>query len=155
MFLKPCTGRKSCLDPIPNIFMIFKKLKQRFFLSSSSSSSSSFSFFSSPDATPSFLSLFIVLRSSHHHRLRRSKVTGNESKYFLKIFKKPKIPKTPKIDHPKKVDFGPFSTPLYRPIRTVFRDGAKIVIFEGSRPQNRKKALFCKKTEGGGEKERV
>ena len=43
-------------------------------------------------------------------------------------------PKSPKPDHPKKVDFGPFSTPLYRPIRTVFRDGAKMVIFEGSRP---------------------
>ena len=66
---------------------------------------------------------------------------------FSKNIKKPKIPKTPKTDHPKKVDFGPFSTPLYRPIRTLFRDGAKIVIFEGSRPQNRKKALFCKKRE--------
>ena len=55
-------------------------------------------------------------------------------------------PENPKTDHPKKVDFGPFSTPLYRPIRTVFRDGAKMVIFEGSRPQNRKKAFFCKKT---------
>ena len=55
-------------------------------------------------------------------------------------------PKSPKPDHPKKVDFGPFSTPLYRPIRTLFRDGAKIVIFEGSRPQNRKNDLFCKKT---------
>ena len=31
MFLKSCKGRKSCLDPIPNIFMIFKKLKQHFF----------------------------------------------------------------------------------------------------------------------------
>ena len=68
---------------------------------------------------------------------------------LLKIFENhenPKKSKTPKTDHPKKVDFGPFSTPLYRPIRTLFRDGAKIVIFEGSRPQNRKKALFCKKT---------
>ena len=64
-------------------------------------------------------------------------------------------PKSPKPDHPKKVDFDPFSTSLYRPIRTLFRDGAKMVIFEGSRPQNRKKALFCKKTWSGGAAERV
>ena len=151
MFLKTCKGRKSCLDPIPNIFMIFKNLQQRFF----SSSSSTFFIFHkmkfSPGTIPRFLQIFIDSSSStffHFYNrqwIKKSDVFSSTSKN----------PKTPKTDHPKKVDFGPFRPSLYRPIRTGFRDGAKMVIFEGSRPQNRKKALFCKKTWSGGESERV
>ena len=143
MFLKSCKGRKSCLDPIPNIFMIFKKSQQRFF--------SCFYFFHhrcwkfSPALAHDFCKillknfLFIIF-------IVVIDMTQSELK-ICKIFKTLIFSKTPKTDHPKKVDFGPFSTPLYRPIRTVFRDGAKMVIFEGSRPQNRKKALFCQKNE--------
>ena len=142
MFLKSCKGRKSRLDPIPNIFMIFKNSQQAFF--------SCFYFFHhhccnfSPTSAHGFfkisLKTFIVIVV-----IVIVVMTGSKLK-ICKIFKTSIFPKTPKTDHPKKVDFDPFSTPLYRPIRTLFRDGAKMVIFEGSRPQNRKKALFCKKT---------
>ena len=143
MFLKSCKGRKSCLDPIPNVFIIFENLQQHFF------------------------SCFLF---SHHHRCNFLPALAHDfckisliavvnifiiivfimtaiALKIVKIIKTLIFPKTPKTDHPKKVDFGPFSTPLYRPIRTLFRDGAKIVIFEGSRPQNRKKAFFCQKNE--------
>ena len=143
MFLKTCKGRKSCLDPIPNIFMIFKKSQQRFF--SCFYNFQEFHFIFSPASAHDFckissitvVNIFIIIVFI---------MTAIALK-IVKIIKTLIFPKTPKTDHPKKVDFGPFSTPLYRPIRTLFRDGAKIVIFEGSRPQNRKKALFCQKNE--------
>ena len=103
---------------------------------------------SSPDTIPRFLQLFINFRFSTFHDFRRRHETENELKKVEKVdifAKSQKSPKTPKPDHPKKVDFGPFRPSLYRPIRTGFRDGAKMVIFEGSRPQNRKKPFFCKK----------
>ena len=113
---------------------------------------------SSPGTIPRFLQHFVNFRFSHFHDFHRANKTESELKKVEKVdisSMTPKSPKTPKPDHPKKADFGPFRPSLYRPIRTGFRDGAKMVIFEGSRPQNRKKALFCKKTWGGGEKERV
>ena len=148
MFLKSCKGRKSCLDPIPKLFMIFKNLQQRFFSSSSSMIDHFQNVAIVPRHNPTFFARFH--RSPLSTFFSRSWL--KESWKFSKISKKPKIPKT---DHPEKVDFGPFSTSLYTPIHSLFRDGAKMVIFEGSRPQNRKKALFCKKTWSGGEKERV
>ena len=143
MFLKTCKGRKSCLDPIPKLFMIFENLQQRFFYKNFHENDFIKSWNRPPAQSHVFLQIFIVLSSSTFSWFYNRQWI----KIFSKIFKKPKIPKTPKTDHPKKVDFDPFSTPLYRPIRTLFRDGAKIVIFEGSRPQNRKKALFWQKNE--------
>ena len=142
MFLKSCKGRKSCLDPIPKLFMIFKNSQQRFFSSSSTiidDNSSQFHF---------FCKIFIIMKFSSFLQSLKI-VTANESKPSMEISPSvvfSKNPKSPKTDHPEKVDFGPFSTSLYTPIHRLFRDGAKMVIFEGSRPQNRKKALFCKKT---------
>ena len=143
MFLKSCKGRKSCLDPIPRLFINFENLQHHFFCI----------FIIDHRLQPATIPLF--LQRFHHHRFScfhdvvEKIMTDNESKTLMEITPSAvfsKTPKSPKTDHPKKVDFGSFRPSLYRPIRTGFRDGAKMVIFEGSRPQNRKKALFCKKT---------
>ena len=143
MFLKSCKGRKSCLDPIPNVLMIFKKSQQHFF--------SCFYFFHHHrwDFLPAQSHVFckILLKNFFFMIFIVIIVMTAVALKICKTFENLIFPKTPKTDHPKKVDFGPFSTPLYRPIRTLFRDGAKIVIFEGSRPQNRKNDLFCQKNE--------
>ena len=142
MFLKSCKGRKSCLDPIPRFFDHLEIFQQVFF--------SCFYLFIIIDETfsrhnPTFFQRFSSIAIIIVIVIIIIIMTRNELK-ILKIFKNLIFPKTPKIDHPKKVDFGPFSTSLYTPIHRLFRDGAKMVMFEGSRPQNRKKALFCKKT---------
>ena len=141
MFLKSCKGRKSCLDPIPNIFMIFKKLKQRFFIIVIINIFYFHEMKSFPGTIPRFLQIFhrfiVVNIFMIFNRIRIKKSCKNHGP--------PKNPKTPKTDHPKNVDFGPFRPSLYRPIRTGFRDGAKMIIFEGYRPQNRKKPFFCQK----------
>ena len=143
MFLKSCKGRKSCLDPIPNVFMIFENLQQRFF----SSSSSWFYFFSRPDATPSFLSLFIVLRPSHRHRLRRSKVTDNESKYFLKSSKNPKSQKPQKSIIQKRPILALFDPPYIGQYVPVSAMELKWSFLRGPAHKIEKRPFFAKKRE--------
>ena len=142
MFLKSCKGRKSCLTPIPPRKDFIENFQQMFF--------SCFHLFIIIDEifsrhNPTFLQHFFSTTIVVVVVIVVIIMTRNELE-ILKISKNLIFPKTPKTDHPKKVDFGPFSTSLYTPIHRLFRDGAKMVIFEGSRPQNRKKALFCKKT---------
>ena len=155
MFLKSCKGRKSCLDPIPNIFMIFENLQQRFFSSSSSSFDDFENMKSSPGTIPRFLHNFIDRRCCHHRRHHRSKVTDNESKKMLKTSKTPKSRKPQKPIIQKRSILALFRLPYIGQYVPVSAMELKWSFLRGPAHKIEKRPFFVKKTKSGGAAERV
>ena len=143
MFLKPCTGRKSRLDPIPNIFMIFKKLKQHFFFIDFYK----IDFIKFWNRPPAQSHVFCNFSSFCRRRHFYNFMTDNESKKVAKIITSKKSPKPQKPIIQKTSILALFDPPYLGQYVPVSAMELKWSFLRGPAHKIEKRPFFAKKRE--------
>ena len=143
MFLKPCTGRKSCLDPIPNIFMIFKKLKHSFFFIKIYKIHFIKSWNRPPAQSHVFCNFSSFCRRQHFYDF----MTDNESKKLTKFHRPQKTRKPQKSIIQKRPILALFDPPYIGQYAPVSAMELKWSFLRGPAHKIEKRPFFAKKRE--------
>ena len=142
MFLKSCKGRKSCLDPIPRLFINFENLQHHFFCI----------FIIDHRLQPATIPLF--LQRFHHHRfscfhdvVEKSWPTMNQKRWWKSppppFFQKPQKVRKPIIQ--KRSILALFAPPYIGQYVPVSAMELKWSFLRGPAHKIEKKPFFAKK----------